>query len=75
MTRVRDTKKLLDGISSNRGDLRVVPICRRRLRLYDEPDTLHLPHVPRSHKGALRDRHERWARDAVDAKVATDERG
>jgi hypothetical protein len=26
-------------------------------------------------RGALRDRHGRWARDAVDAKVATDERG
>ena len=28
-----------------------------------------------SRKRGVRDRHERWARDAVDAEVATDERG
>jgi hypothetical protein len=31
--------------------------------------------VPRSSRGAFRDRHERWARDAMDALAATDERG
>jgi hypothetical protein len=30
--------------------------------------------IPRSIRGALRDRHERWARDAVDADRAQDER-
>jgi hypothetical protein len=30
--------------------------------------------VPSSPRGALRDRHERWERDAVDAMAAQDER-
>jgi len=30
--------------------------------------------LSRPHQGALRDRHERWERDAVDAAVSQDER-
>jgi hypothetical protein len=31
--------------------------------------------IPCPMRGAFRDRHGRWAREAVDAKAATDERG
>jgi hypothetical protein len=34
---------------------------------------LHIPRHPGPHKGAFRDRHERKARDAMDANGATDE--
>jgi hypothetical protein len=33
------------------------------------------PCIPCPYRGALRDRHERWARDAMDAEAAPDERG
>jgi hypothetical protein len=37
-----------------------VPLCRRRKRLCDNPDTFQLPPVP-PHRGAARDRHGREA--------------
>ena len=49
--------------------LPVVLTCRRRVRLPDDPDTLHVSVIPRSLRGAFRDRHERWAREAMDAEV------
>jgi hypothetical protein len=42
--------------------------------LLQAPDTVHIHAVPRSKRGALRGRHERWVRDAVDAAAAQDER-
>ena len=36
---------------------------------------LLIPTVPPLSRGALRGRHERWVRDAVDALAAQDERG
>jgi len=47
--------------------LPVVPICRTSLPLRcraNQNDPLRVPHSPR---GAFRDRHGRWARDAMDA--------
>jgi hypothetical protein len=39
------------------------------------PNQIHKPRRPALfNRGAFRDRHERWARDAVDALRATDER-
>ena len=57
----------LDKIFRTPSDLPVVPLCRTQPRLPCELDTLHLRVVPRSSRGALRDRHERWVRDAMDA--------
>jgi hypothetical protein len=37
------------------------------------PNHLHNPRHPGPHKGAFRDRHERWVRDAMDARSAKDE--
>jgi hypothetical protein len=53
-----------------------VPICRSpriliyrmRLDVYRKPEVLFVPSRALS-RGALRDRHERWARDAMDALV------
>ena len=56
-------------LPSTRTDLPVVPICRRRPRLPEAPETLHVRPVPRLSRGALRDRHERWVRDAMDARA------
>jgi hypothetical protein len=39
-----------------------------------DPNHLHISRHPGPHKGAFRDRHERKARDAMDAGGATDER-
>jgi hypothetical protein len=47
--------------------LPVVLICRRQHALRRSNDTLHIDAVPCSIRGALRDRHERWMRDAMDA--------
>jgi hypothetical protein len=38
-----------------------------------DPNHLHIPRHPGPHKGAFRDRHERWAGDAMDAGGAADE--
>ena len=54
-------------------ELPVVPICRRglilifRIQLDAAPNQRHLLARPASTRGAFRDRHERWARDAMDA--------
>jgi hypothetical protein len=37
------------------------------------PNQLHLPRIPRFLRGAFRDRHGRWAREAMDASGAKDE--
>jgi hypothetical protein len=47
--------------------LPVVPICRMRAALSKDPNQQHICAVPLSQKGALRDRHERRKRDAMDA--------
>ena len=46
--------------------LPVVLICRMRMALPETPNQLHIRSVPPRLRGALRDRHERWVRDAVD---------
>src|SRR3984957_20278552 len=38
-----------------------------------DPNHLHIPRHPGPHKGAFRDRHERKAREPLDASGATDE--
>ena len=47
--------------------LPVVPICRSAATLSKDPNQQHICAVPLSKKGALRDRHERRKRDAMDA--------
>jgi len=37
------------------------------------PNHFYIPRHPGPHKGAFRDRHGRWARDAMDARCAKDE--
>src|SRR5262245_31270132 len=47
--------------------LPVVPICRTTWPLRCRANQNEHPRVPPSIRGTLRDRHERWKRDAVDA--------
>jgi hypothetical protein len=49
--------------------LPVVPICRRREVLLKIGIDDIFPRIPCPQRGALRDRHECWARDAMDAKA------
>ena len=53
--------------------LPVVLLCRRPTALPKTPNQLHSPAVPPRSRGAFRDRHERWVRDAVDVGGAADE--
>ena len=46
---------------------------RRGVALRLIPNQLHLPRIPRFLRGAFRDRHGRWAREAMDASGAKDE--
>jgi hypothetical protein len=48
-------------------ELPVAPACRRRRACLVGQITSTLPGIPRPCRGALRDRHERWLRDAMDA--------
>jgi hypothetical protein len=54
--------------------LPVVLICRKPPVLPKTPNQPHIRSVPCPLRGALRDRHERWVRDAVDALATQDER-
>jgi len=54
--------------------LPVVLLCRRPTALPKTPNQRHISRRPASPRGAFRDRHERWVRDAVDALVSQDER-
>jgi len=47
--------------------LPVVLICRRPVALPKTPNQPHISRRPASSRGALRGRHERWVRDAMDA--------
>ena len=47
-------------------DLPVAPACRRQRACLVGQITSTLPGIPRPCRGALRDRHERWLRDAMD---------
>ena len=58
-----------------RTDLPVVPTCRRRIRLRRRANQKHFSARPASARGAFRDRHGRWKRDAMDAHGRADERG
>jgi hypothetical protein len=48
-------------------------LLRKIFRFTFHPNHLHNPRHPGPHKGAFRDRHERWVRDAMDARSAKDE--
>jgi hypothetical protein len=48
-------------------ELPVAPICRKVNLLPVTPNQWHFAVLPCPLKGALRDRHECWARDAMDA--------
>ena len=57
--------------------MRKLPVglfCRNPTALPLPPNQRQIRRVPPSPRGALRDRHERWVRDAVDALAAQDER-
>jgi hypothetical protein len=54
--------------------LPVVPMCRSEARLWRRANHKHLLARPAPTRGALRGRHGRWKRDAVDAAVSRDER-
>ncbi len=47
--------------------LPVVLICRMPVGLPKTPNQPHISRRPASSRGALRGRHERWVRDAMDA--------
>jgi hypothetical protein len=47
--------------------LPVVPLCRRPSVLLETPNQQHPSAHPAFTRGAYRDRHGRWKRDAVDA--------
>ena len=69
-------KSLLTRASSTRrshADLPVVPIGRSRHPLIATPNQNQNPAIPSLIRGAYRDRHERWVRDAVDVGGASDE--
>ncbi len=55
-------------------NLPVVPLCRRRAALPKTPNQWLPSARPALSRGALRDRHGRWVRDAVDAVATQDER-
>ena len=63
----------LDRILCCSTDLPVVPICRRRFTCAVGQITSTNPAAPRPRRGALRGRHERWVRGAMDAIRAADE--
>jgi hypothetical protein len=50
--------------------LPVVPICRNPTALPLPPNQRQIPRHPASIRGTYRDRHGRWARDAMDAIAA-----
>ena len=53
--------------------LPVVPLCRRPAALLNTPNQQHPSARPVPTRGAYRDRHGRWVRDAMDASDAVDE--
>ena len=55
-------------------NLPVVLICRMATALPNTPNQLHVSACPVPTRGAYRDRHGRWVRDAMDALVTQDER-
>jgi hypothetical protein len=63
----------LDSISPTPGDLPVVLLCRSSRQLIPSPNHQQSPAHPVPTGGAYRDRHGRWARDAMDAGSARDE--
>jgi hypothetical protein len=75
--RIRDTRRndsrCLTRLSPRQSDLPVVPTCRSSPTLRASPNQTHRPRHPAPAGGAFRDRHGRWARDAVDAFGARDE--
>jgi hypothetical protein len=54
--------------------LPVVPICRNPTALPLPPNQRQISPRPALTRGAYRDRHERWVRDAMDALASQDER-
>src|SRR5947207_15957614 len=54
-------------------NLPVVLICRMATALPNTPNQLHVSACPVPTRGAYRDRHGRWVRDAMDASDAVDE--
>ncbi len=64
----------LRNLASDDTDLPVVSICRNPTALILPPNQKHFPRCPASIRGAFRDRHERWVRDAVDALATQDGR-
>jgi hypothetical protein len=57
----------LHAVDTQDVDLPVVPICRGLAALILPPNHRHILRRPVLERGAFRDRHERWARDAMDA--------
>jgi hypothetical protein len=74
---IRDTSSSdcpsLDRIFHSSTDLPVVPICRRPSACAVGQITSTNLAAPRPRRGALRGRHERWVRGAMDATRAADE--
>src|SRR5438477_6502619 len=54
-------------------NLPVVLICRMATALPNTPNQLHVSACSVPTRGAYRDRHGRWVRDAMDATAAVDE--
>ena len=46
---------------------------KKFFRFAADPNQIYIPDRPTPHRGAFRDRHGRWVRDAVDASGAADE--
>src|ERR1700684_3996114 len=65
----------LDRVLRPSSDLPVVPMCRRRLPCGVGQINSRSSPISRPIRGAFRDRHERWTRDAMDALATCDERG
>jgi hypothetical protein len=61
---IRPTGKLRMGVMRK---LPVVPLCRRPAVLLETPNQPHPSAHPVPPRGAYRDRHGRWVRDAMDA--------
>jgi hypothetical protein len=68
---IRPTGKSCMRVMHN---LPVVPMCRRRAALFKTPNQHHPSACPAPTRGAYRDRHGRWVRDAMDALATQDER-
>ena len=70
LLRVCLNNKGLDSFSGGQGDLPVVPTCRRLFACDVGQITFRSLRVPCPIRGAYRDRHERWTRDAMDAAMS-----